>query len=682
MRRSAIANKLLGLPRSHKRVIALAVDSALCVWTVWASLYLRLGEWTPITGNQWLLIVASLGLALPIFIRSGLYRSIFRHTGWLAMVAVVRACLIYGVAYALIFTFVGIDGVPRTVGLIQPVLLFLMIAASRALAHHVLGGNYRQLVEQEAARRMIIYGAGVSGRQVAAALTQSSEVEVVGFLDDDSSLHGATWHGLVIHDPAQIMDLVARYGVTDVLLAIPSATRRRRHEILDLLRPASLNVRTLPGLLDLAEGSLEISEIRPLEIEDLLGRDAVTPNRRLLEKNITGRVVLVTGGGGSIGSELCRQILQLRPSTLLIVDASEYALYEIHRELEDHRKGGDIDSIIIPMLASVHDEARIRAILRIFKPETIYHAAAYKHVPLVEHNALEGIKNNVFGTLTVAQLAIECGVKDFVLISTDKAVRPANIMGASKRLAEMILQALAVLHELPRFSMVRFGNVLGSSGSVVPLFRQQIDRGGPITITDPAVTRYFMTIPEAAQLVLQAGAMASRGDVFVLDMGEPIRVLDLARNMVELSGLKVRDELYPDGDIEIVTVGLRPGEKLYEELLIGENPMVTDHERIIRAREEFLGWDILSPKLEVLRQALADHDVQRGVDLLRQLVPQFSGEGAIVDWLATCPTSPGQDLKISADCGGTRSAKTKKTAAPASPTTRGRPRFGQQSPAN
>ena len=562
MRRSAIADLLLGLPRPQKRLIALGIDSLLCISTVWASLYLRLGEWTLIRGNQWLLIVVSLGLAIPIFIKAGLYRAIFRHTGWPAMVAVVRACLVYGVAYAVIFTFISFEGVPRTVGLIQPVLLFLMIAASRALAHHLLGGDYRQIVEQECSK-MLIYGAGASGRQLATALAQSREIEVVGFIDDDASLQGASWHGLAIYNPNEILDIVARYEVTDVLLAVPSATRRRRGEILELLRPAGVNVRTLPGLLDLAKGRFEISEMRSLEIEDLLGRDAVAPDKKLLEKNITGRVVLVTGGGGSIGGELCRQILDLRPNALVVVDSSEYALYAIHQELESRRQEASLHGVaLIPILASVQDEARMRAVLNEWRPETIYHAAAYKHVPLVEHNPVEGIKNNVLGTLTTARLALENKVKDFVLISTDKAVRPTNIMGASKRLAELILQAFACTSEETRFSIVRFGNVLGSSGSVVPLFRQQISRGGPVTVTHPEVTRYFMTIPEAAQLVIQAGAMSSGGEVFVLDMGEPVRVIELARNMIELSGMKVRDQASPDGDIEIVIIGLRPGEKL------------------------------------------------------------------------------------------------------------------------
>ena len=639
------AEKLLGLSRHEKRMFAVAVDVVICVWTVWAAIYLRLEEWVWLVGNQWFAVIAAPIIAIPIFTKGGLYRAIFRHTGWPAMIAVTRACLVYGAVYAMIFTFISVPGIPRTVGLIQPVLLFLAVAASRALAHYLLGGNYRQILREVQSLNVLVYGAGASGRQLAAAVAQSNSMKVVGFLEDDVSLQGASLNGVMIHDPKQILALVERYGITDVLLAVPSASRRRRREILELLRPAGVNVRTLPGLLDLAQGRFEITELRPVEIEDLLGRDAVAPDRALLEKNITGKVVLVTGGGGSIGSELCRQIVDQRPKALLVVDTSEYALYAVHRALEERAQSGGTE--IVPILASVLDEQRMRSILSTWRPATIYHAAAYKHVPLVEQNVLEGLNNNVFGTLTVARLALECGVGDFVLISTDKAVRPTNVMGASKRLAEMILQAFASENPPVRFSMVRFGNVLGSSGSVVPLFRQQISNGGPLTITHPEVTRYFMTIPEAAQLVLQAGAMASGGEVFVLDMGEPVKVFDLAVNMIELSGLSLRDEFHPDGDIEISIIGLRPGEKLYEELLIGENPMPTQHERIMQAREHFLPRPVLEGRLEELRSAIRASEVFEAIEMLKLLVPEYVAGGEVVDWLAW----QGPDPKTAAGTG-------------------------------
>ena len=653
----SLGERLLGMSRRDKRAIALVADVVLCVWTVWAALYLRLEQWIQLVDNHWLAVIAAPAIAVPIFIKGGLYRAIFRYTGWPAMIAVVRACLVYGFVYSLIFTFVGVPGVPRTVGLIQPVLLFLGIATSRALAHYLLGGNYRRIVASEGGSNVLIYGAGPTGRQLAAAVAQSSSMRVAAFIDDDVSLQGASVNGKMIHRPQDIIPLIERYDATDVLLAIPSASRRRKREILEFLGSAQVSVRILPGLADLAQGNIEISELRPVEIEDLLGRDAVEPDRALLEKKIKGKTVLVTGGGGSIGSELCRQIFDLSPRTLLILESSEYALYTIHRALEDRRRVQGGGPRVIPLLGSTLDVARMRAVLSFWKPATIYHAAAYKHVPLVEHNVAEGVKNNVFGTLTVAALAQEFGVSDFVLISTDKAVRPTNVMGASKRLAEMVLQAFAADSDKTCFSMVRFGNVLGSSGSVVPLFRRQISEGGPVTITHPEVTRYFMTVPEAAQLVIQAGAMAGGGEVFVLDMGEPVKIYDLAVNMINLSGLSVRDDFNPDGDVEITIVGLRPGEKLFEELLIGDNPMPTGHERIMQARENFMPRRVLDPPLDQLRNSLITNHVHEAVTILGELVPEYRAASSLVDHLV------GDADTVSVETEGRSENKTRRNAA-------------------
>lgn len=629
------SERLLRLPRRQKRLLAISTDAVLCAWSAWAAIYLRLEEWVWLVGNQWLAVFVSIGLALPIFIRFGLYRTIFRHTGWPAMLAVVRACLLYGAIYALIFTFIAVPGVPRTVGLIQPVLLFVLIGASRAFAHYLLGGNYRRMLDDDDATRVIIYGAGASGRQLAEALRGKSDMKVVAFCDDDVSLHGALVQGLVVHDPENLVQVAARYEATDVLLAVPSATRRRRRQIVERLIPAGINVRTLPGLADIAGGDVQVSEIRPVQIEDLLGRDPVEPDQGLLRKKVTDKIVLVTGGGGSIGGELCRQILDLDPKCLLVVDSSEFALYAIQRELEERRANGRHEGVeLVPLVGSVQDRSRMRAIIERWRPDTIYHAAAYKHVPIVEHNPVEGIKNNVVGTIEIARLALELEVPDMVLISTDKAVRPTNVMGTTKRLAEMVLQAFAQGCPTTCFSMVRFGNVLGSSGSVVPLFRDQINAGGPITVTHRDVTRYFMTVREAAQLVIQASAMATGGDVFVLDMGEPVRIHDLAVSMVELSGLKVRDEKNPDGDIEIRVVGLRPGEKLFEELLIGENPVATAHERIMRAHERFVPLAELEAVLARLDSALAASDAARAVSILRELVPEYSSRDEVADLLS------------------------------------------------
>jgi FlaA1/EpsC-like NDP-sugar epimerase len=441
-------------------------------------------------------------------------------------------------------------------------------------------------------------------------------------------------NGKMIYAANDLTALVVKLGVTDILLALPSASRKRRSEILAMVSQLSVVVRTLPGLMDLAQGRVTISDLRELDIEDMLGRDAVAPNPILLGKNIAGKTVLVTGAGGSIGGELCRQILFLRPATLLLVEMSEFALYAIDAELRQKMANEPgLDVRILPLLASVQDERRINSIMATWHPNTVYHAAAYKHVPLVEHNPAEGLRNNVFGTLTVAQAAEAHGIQDFVLISTDKAVRPTNVMGTSKRLAEMTLQALAAKGGATRFSMVRFGNVLGSSGSVVPLFRKQIKAGGPVTITHEEITRYFMTIPEAAQLVIQAGAMATGGEVFVLDMGDPVKIIDLARKMIEFSGLVVRDANTPDGDIDIEVIGLRPGEKLYEELLIGENPVATNHPRIMKAREAFLEWPDLKRELDSLTGGMDRGDVAFARIKLTQIVREFTPDDDVVDWV-------------------------------------------------
>ena len=636
---SRLAPSVLALPRPAKRAIALATDLGLCILTVWLAFYLRLGEFISYTGDSiWAkgamrAAAASVFLALPIFVVFGLYRAIFRYSGWPALLAVARAVGIYGLLYATVFTAIGVAGVPRTVGLIQPMLLLLFVGASRALARFWLGEEYQTILRRAARPKVLIYGAGRAGRQLAAALAHSHEMQLVGFLDDDARLHGHVLNGLPVYAPDDLAALVAAENISDVILAMPSLSRRGRNEIIERMRRAHVAVRTLPSVTDLVQGKVSISDLRELDIDDLLGREPVTPNQILLTRNVTGKVVLVTGAGGSIGSELCRQILALAPARLLLVENSEFALYAIHQELEEKLAGHKAERTVVPLLASVQDPARMRQILATWRPDTIYHAAAYKHVPLVEHNPVEGIKNNVLGTIRTAQAALAHGVSDFVLISTDKAVRPTNVMGASKRLAEMVLQALAANNSGTRLCMVRFGNVLGSSGSVVPKFRQQIREGGPITLTHPDVTRYFMTIPEAAQLVIQAGAMAKGGDVFVLDMGEAVRIMDLARRMVELSGLTVKDASNPDGDIEIVITGLRPGEKLYEELLIGNDPKPTPHPRIMKAHEKFIPWSELAPRLGELEAALDAIDVPAIRRLLQQLVEDYTPSDEIVDWV-------------------------------------------------
>jgi FlaA1/EpsC-like NDP-sugar epimerase len=633
-----LIGRLLHLHRWQKRTIVLAFDTMLCALSVWFAYYLRLGEWLPIFGPPAMPLVVSIALALPLFITFGLYRTIFRYAELAALLTIVRAIGIYTIGYATVYTVVGVTGVPRTIGLIQPMLLLVLTCTSRALVRAGLSSidiRPRQLASGTRSR-VLIYGAGDAGRQLAGAIKTSADMKLFGFIDDDARLRGATLNGVGIWTPDRLDHLVHARGITDILLAIPSGTRARRTEIVHRLHKLKLHVQTLPAVLDLARGEISINDLKDVEIEDLLGREAVAPDPALLSRNIENKVVLITGAGGSIGSELSRQVAANGPATLLLVDASEPNLYAIHHELASRYGTADTNvPTILPLLASVVDERRMAEIIGTWRPDTIFHAAAYKHVPMVEHNLIEGVRNNVIGTLTVAKQAIAYGVPNFVLISTDKAVRPTNVMGATKRLAEMTLQALQVEQNTTRLSMVRFGNVLGSSGSVVPLFRKQIAAGGPVTITDPAITRYFMTIPEAAQLVLQAGAMATGGDVFVLDMGEPVRIYDLACNMIELSGLSPRNGDTPLGDIEIRVVGLRPGEKLYEELLIGDDVTPTGHPRIMRAQEKMLPWDDLEIALIALTRTIEEGDAARARAILQATVPEYSAMSGLVDWVAS-----------------------------------------------
>jgi FlaA1/EpsC-like NDP-sugar epimerase len=613
--------------RPTKRWIAMLVDAGLCAIACYAAIFLRLGFIPEHDTPYGVLVAVSIALSLPIFWALGLYREIFSQSGIRAIVNIARACTIYALPFTTVFTVLRVWGIPRTLSLIQPILLFIAIAASRLIARYWLFGTdaSRRILK----RRVLVYGAGSAGRQLTGAIAQSSEMTVVGYFDDNPALIGSVIDGRRIFDPAEMDRVVESAGADEILLAVPSASRARRNEIIAAARNASAHVRTLPGLMDIAHGRVEIGHIRELAVEDLLGRISVEPDFALMSGAIRGRTVLVTGAGGSIGSELCRQLIALEPAALLLLELSEYALYEIHRELEAR-----VEAIrIVPLLGSVCDEARVLEIIAAWQPDVVYHAAAYKHVPLVEHNPAEGIRTNIFGTFTLARVAARCGVPSFVLVSTDKAVRPTSVMGATKRAAELVLQALNQVSPQTRFTMVRFGNVLGSSGSVVPLFRQQIRAGGPVTLTDWRVTRYFMTVPEAAELVLQASAMSRGGELFVLDMGEPVRIGELARNMIELSGLTVRNEANPAGDIEIVEIGLRPGEKLYEELLIGDNPAATGHPRILKADEAFMPIDELSEKLERLAAALAAGSRTDLMAILRELVAEFEHGGELVDWI-------------------------------------------------
>jgi len=598
--------QVLDWPRGIKQLTVLALDVVLALVSTWLAFGLRFDVWGRPVDAQWFVYILAPLLALPIFVRFGLYRAIFRYTGQAALNATAKAVLLYSLALTVILLSQHWQGVPRTLGVIQPLIFLMLVGLSRALARFWLAGI--PLLGSGQPGKLLIYGAGTAGVQTASALQVSGQLKLIGFMDDDASKVGRSINGLPIFASADILALVPRYKITDILMAMPSATRERRNKIIQSLESLPVHVRSLPSLSDLTSGRVTVQDIRELDIEDLLGREPVPPRTDLLARDLAGQVVLVSGAGGSIGSELTRQILLQRPRQLLLLDNNEFGLYSIHQELQDLCASLGSQVELVPLLASVSNPERLRSIFDAYRPATVYHAAAYKHVPMVEDNPGEGVRNNVFGTLHMAQAAVASGVHRFVLISTDKAVRPTNVMGATKRMAELVLQAFAQAHPLTLFSMVRFGNVLGSSGSVVPLFRKQLASGGPLTVTHAEVTRYFMTIPEAAQLVLQAGAMGQGGDVFVLDMGEPVRILDLARRMLHLSGLSERSAANPHGDIEISSSGLRPGEKLYEELLIGDNAEATAHPRIMKAREPFLLWAELQAELLLLQRASDQND--------------------------------------------------------------------------
>jgi FlaA1/EpsC-like NDP-sugar epimerase len=620
---------VLGWPRLAKRLVVLTLDVTLALLATWLAFALRLDGFYWPAGAQWSVFLLTPVLSVPIFIRFGLYRAIFRYSGQAALHATGMAVLIYAFLLSAVLLWMRWPGVPRSLGILQPLVFLFLVGSSRAVARFWLADLNG--AEGTLQGRLLIYGAGDAGVQTAGALRLSRQFAVLGFVDDDTGKVGSTINSVRVYAATQVTQIVASLGITDILLALPSVSRDRRNAILQSLQHLPVHVRTLPGMSDLASGKVTVQDFHELDIEDLLGREPVPPRNDLLAQDLAGQVVLVSGAGGSIGSELTRQIVLQQPRQLLLLDHSEFGLYTIHQELQAICSASGLEVELIPLLGSVTNPPRLQAVCERYRPATVYHAAAYKHVPMVEDNPGEGVRNNVLGTLNMAQAALNCGARRFVLISTDKAVRPTNVMGATKRMAELVLQALAAQHPATTFCMVRFGNVLGSSGSVVPLFRRQLAAGGPLTVTHAEVTRYFMTIPEAAQLVLQAGAMGQGGDVFLLDMGQPVKIVDLARRMVELSGLRVRDADRPDGDIEIVISGLRPGEKLYEELLIGDNPAPTDHPRIMKAHEDYLPWPELQPQLQALQQAAEVGDVTAIKSVMHVCVQGYNTQLATLD---------------------------------------------------
>jgi FlaA1/EpsC-like NDP-sugar epimerase len=684
-----IIRGILAIPRPVKRSILIVADSVLLIGSLWLSFLLRLDDWYwprgGVNNPLVLLVLFAPVIAVPVFSHFGLYRAIIRYLGMRAVWSIVKAVMMYAALWGLIAFLSGVQEVPRSVVLINAMVAMLAVAGSRMFARWLFR-KIEELVHIGRAdgdtgtsrqSRVVIFGAGAAGRQLAVGLEQSRECALLAFVDDGINLHGRDLMGVPIISQDKLQAFVVNQQIDDILLAMPSITRKRRSVIIEQLRPLNVRIRTLPGLIAMAQGKADYANLHDLDINDLLAREPAEPDEVMLQEQVIDKTVMVTGAGGSIGSELCRQILQRKPKVLLLFELSEFYLYTLHNELLDtlhcptnkQRNNGAVGIVptIIPLLGSVADENRVNDVILTFKPNIIYHAAAIKHVPIVEHNIAECVKNNVLGTLVMAKVAIERQVERFILVSTDKAVNPTNAMGASKRCCELILQALAAeqnplfepmwdgkpstqVARATQLAMVRFGNVLGSSGSVVPYFRQQINQGGPITLTHQDIIRYFMTIPEASQLVMQAGAMvggggkgiaagisdnrvSSEAEVYVLDMGEPVKIIDLARRMIELSGFRVKDENSPEGDIAIEVVGLRPGEKLYEELLIGNNPQATQHPRIMKANEIFLPWSELQPMITTLQIAAVNGDVMMIRSMLQLLVPEYKPDEKVVDWV-------------------------------------------------
>ena len=627
----ATSKSILNLPRFVKQIVAIIVDFSLCVLSTWFAFYLRLDQFISIQGTPLTATIVSVALALPIFWLLGLYRTIFRYSGLSIMFSVTIALIVYGFLYFSVFGVYGVAGIPRSIGIIQPMLLFFAVVSSRLFVKYICGDNYLFKNKSHLLKKVLIYGAGSAGQQLLSALANSNELKVVGFLDDNDRLHGQVLQGQEIYPSLKIADLIKSKGAQLVLLALPSISRFRRNEILKNLSHYSLQVKTLPTVTDIIQERVTLSDIKDLDVDDILNRDQVLPNTELLNKNITSKVVLVTGAGGSIGSELARQITKLNPQKLLLLELNEFALHKIYEELIAVNK----NLKIIPLLINVQDQNKVNEIFKIFKVDTVYHAAAYKHVPLVEKNISESIKNNVFATLAVTKAVLSHSVENFVFISSDKAVRPTNIMGASKRLAELCVQGLYknAKNTKTKISIVRFGNVLESSGSVIPKFKKQIKDGGPITLTHPDITRYFMTLTEASQLVIQAGAISEDCDVFFLDMGESVKIKDLIYRIVKLSGLSVKDENNKDGDIEIKIIGLRPGEKLYEELLLGDNPQKTHHPKIQRAQDPFIPFNQLEIDLNILKTLLDFNKASEVKNLLTKIVKNYISNSEIVDYI-------------------------------------------------
>ena len=622
------SKNIISLPRYAKRIIALIIDLGLCVLCTWLAFYLRLEQFIKFNDVTILAVLISIFLSIPIFWLLGFYKMIFRFAGSSIILTSAIATLAYGLLYFAVISIYGIQEIPRSIGIIQPLLLFLGISISRIIIRYLYINTFS--TKNKNKKNVLIYGAGSAGRLLLASLENSPEMKMSGFLDDNQQFHNQTILGQTVYSPLKIDKLIISKNIDLVLLALPLISRIKRNQIIENLNKHKITVKTLPNIQDIVDGKISVSDIKDLSIEDLLSREQVQPNLELLNKNINSKVILVSGAGGSIGSELCRQIVKLKPKKLLLLELNEFALYKISEELKNLTP----NLKIISLICNVQNSSRINEVFRTFKIDTVYHAAAYKHVPLVEENICEGVKNNVFGTFLIAKIAMKYNVSSFVLISSDKAVRPTNVMGASKRLAEICVQALYNDQDnQTKLAIVRFGNVLQSSGSVIPKFKKQIKEGGPVTLTHSEVTRYFMSETEASQLVIQAGAMSEGCEVFVLDMGESIKIKDLILKMIKLSGLTLKDSKNLDGDIEVKEIGLRAGEKLFEELLLGENPQKTYHEKIYKAQDPYIPFSQLKLDLDNLSALLDNNEISKVKDKLSKLLPSYQSNSKIVDHL-------------------------------------------------
>ena len=636
-----ISKNIIDLPRYSKKIIVIIIDVCLCILSTWLAFYLRLEQFIKINDITILAVLISVLFAIPIFWIVGLYKTIFRFAGSSIIFTAFAAIFIYSLLYFSVIGIYGIQGIPRSIGIIQPILLFLSISSLRIIIKFLFLNNFRTSKNK---KKVLIYGAGSAGRQLLASLENNLEMNVIGFLDDNPQFHRQIVLGQTIYDPLMLDKLIKKKNIDLILLALPLITRQKRNQIISRINEYKITVKTLPGIQDIVDEKISVSDIKDFTIEDLLNREQVQPNLKLLSKNINSKVIMVTGAGGSIGSEISRQIIKLKPKKLLLIELNEFALYKINDELKNiksHIK-------IIPLLINVQNKSIIEEVFKTFNIDTVYHAAAYKHVTLVEENICESVRNNVFGTFAIAQMALKYNVSNFVLISSDKAVRSTNFMGATKRLAEICIQSLYdSQNQQSKFAIVRFGNVLESSGSVIPKFKKQIKEGGPVTLTHPDVTRFFMTITEASQLVIQAGAMAKKSEVFVLDMGDSVKIKDLIDKMIKLSGLTIKDAKNLDGDIEVKITGLGPGEKLYEELLIGDDPQTTYHEKIYKAHDPFISFNRLKIELDNLLSLIEENRVKNVKDMISKLVPSYQSNAKIVDHFYEQQLNLKNDLKSS-----------------------------------